>query len=57
MPSATAHRAQLAILAGLAAVSASALVYVHSSDVIWAVIPLLVAVAIIRHLMRRGADN
>jgi hypothetical protein len=57
MQSATDHRAQLAILAGLAAGIASALVYALSSDVIWAIIPLLVAVAIIRRLMRRGAGH
>jgi hypothetical protein len=57
MQSANDHRAQLAIVTGLAAVLASALVYALSSDVIWAIIPLLVAVAAIRRLMRRQADR
>ena len=57
MQSVNDHRAQLAIVAGLAAVFCSALVYALSSDVIWAIIPLLVAGAIIRRLMRRRADR
>jgi hypothetical protein len=47
----------LAVVAGLAAVIAAALVYALSSDVIWAIIPLLLAVPIVRRLMRHGADR
>ena len=57
MQSVTDRRTQWAILVGVAALIAAVLIYALSSDVIWAIVPLLLAVAIVRRVMRRGGVN
>jgi hypothetical protein len=57
MPSMTRHDAGPLVVIALAGVVASVVVYVLSTDVVWAIIPLLIAVAVARWLLRRRANR